>query len=192
MKNTTPISLPVGAGYLCHGCGHTDGDIMADSTWEFKLCAKCGNSNMLHIEFGRSDRILFIFTWAHGTETYKMNGKMETHAISIYTIDGYDDFEQSVYDDIKLTKEMPVKGIIAWSAVFGMQLTRLDGVKISGFPFGFDKHTLLQSVKLEMLPDHIQLTQKANKFVQRYYMGLVELKGTYARKATWQVQPVVV
>jgi hypothetical protein len=190
MKNTQPIDLPIGAGYLCHDCGHTDGDIMADSTWDFKKCAKCGKKSMLHIEFGRSDLILFVFTWSHGTETYKMNEKMETRKISIYTVDGYDDFDENMYNDIKLDKQTPVKGTVCWSMTFGMQLTRLDGVKVSGFPFGFDSQKLLESIKFTMLPDYIQLRRRINLFVQRYHMGFVELKGQLGRKSTWQMQKI--
>jgi hypothetical protein len=187
--NTTPIDLPIGAGYLCHKCGHTEGDVMSDSPWDYKKCSKCGKTEMLHIGFGRNDQIIFVFTWAHGTETYNMNNRMETRKISIYTIDGYADFDEDGYEAIKLDKAKPVKGLAVWSITFGLQLTKIDGIRVTGFPFGFDSYKLEKSIKLDMLPDHIQLIQKINQFVQRYMMGFVELKGRHARKSTWQMQP---
>lgn len=188
-KNTQPIDLPIGAGYLCHDCGHTEGNPMCDNTWDYKYCSKCGKNNMLHIEFGRSDNILFLFTWSPSTETFKMNNKMETRKISVYDVQGYDDLDEDDYKAVKTDKIKPIKGIVCWSMTFGMKLTRLDGVKLSGFSFGFDSEKLMKNIDITMLPDYIQLKDKIGQFVQRYFMGFVELKGHYARKSTWQMQP---
>jgi uncharacterized Zn ribbon protein len=117
-----------------------------------------------------------------------MDNKMETRKVSVYTVDGYEEID-SEYDAIKLTKDMPVKGVISWSLAHGMQLTDIKGVKVSGFPFGFNNEELLKRIRITDLPDYIQITGKIAAFVQRYYMGLVELKGYYARKSTWQMQP---
>jgi predicted RNA-binding Zn-ribbon protein involved in translation (DUF1610 family) len=113
-KNTQIKELPIGSSYLCHSCGHTDGDINNDDLNILK-CPQCGKTNLLRQRWGKSEQIVFIFTY-----------KVEKKVTSVWEM--YGAYESDLNEDYN--KVEGIKCIFTWSIYQGIHLKRIDGLTI--------------------------------------------------------------
>ena len=75
--------LPVGAGYKCYGCGHTHNDVMLDTSYGIP-CSVCEGNDLLRINYGMSQDILFAFKFGTRMVTFMMDGKPRTQREGVW------------------------------------------------------------------------------------------------------------